>query len=88
MSLNIGQLRRSSISSYTTPVPFTLGDKETISIMSESIRFKDKWMRLKSANYLSVNHHFYLNFSVARELNNEQIINFMECSIWDDKDKL
>lgn len=73
MPFNIGQLRRNDITSYTTPVNYTLKDIRTTAATSEAIIFIDKAATV-NGDVLDSGKSYYLSFKVNRLLDSNQII--------------
>lgn len=80
MSFNFGQFRRSQVTSYLTPVSYSIKDLKTVSAASAAMFFADKAISLSEENPLiSVNENniqqsYFLRVRIYKRKDSKQII--------------
>lgn len=80
MSFNFGQFRRSQVTSYLTPVSYSIKDLKTVSAASAAMFFADKAISLPEENPLiSVNENniqqsYFLRVRIYKRKDSKQII--------------
>lgn len=73
-AFKLGQFRKTNLDSYMSPIDFSFEEIKTTGSYSEAVTFIDKGIFLNTSNLLVAKQSYYLNFTVHRLPDTDQII--------------
>lgn len=87
-TFQLGQFRKTNVNSYMTTMKFTFTDIQTTANYSGAIVFMDKVLKIDGSNPLKINGSYYLDFSVFRLPDTDQMISvYLKKSTGEEKDR-